>query len=133
MPRGAVPVVVLLRARRSVLLSPLTCRLDGSLLIFLPCFCNLGSEWVVRVGSAEKGLNREENGTNLEGRRPVVCGRQRRLETASSGCTASGLEKKKRRARKTLLFKTSRQIRPSLSTLGWKILVRKRILGGTMG
>lgn len=32
-----------------------------------------------------------------------------------------------------LLFNTSRQMRPSLSTLGWKILVRKRILGGTMG
>jgi hypothetical protein len=32
-----------------------------------------------------------------------------------------------------LLFSTSRQIRPSLSTFGWKILVRKRILGGVMG
>lgn len=31
------------------------------------------------------------------------------------------------------LFRTSRQMRPSLSTLGWKILVRKRILGGVMG
>lgn len=31
------------------------------------------------------------------------------------------------------LFRTSRQMRPSLSTLGWNILVRKRILGGVMG
>lgn len=32
-----------------------------------------------------------------------------------------------------ILFRTSRQIRPSLSTFGWKILVRKRILGGAIG
>lgn len=32
-----------------------------------------------------------------------------------------------------VLFNTSRQMRPSLSTLGWKILVRKRILGGVIG
>lgn len=39
----------------------------------------------------------------------------------------------KRGADANVLFRTSRQMRPSLSTLGWKILVRKRILGGTMG
>jgi hypothetical protein len=33
----------------------------------------------------------------------------------------------------SLLFRTSKQIRPSLSMLGWYILVRKRILGGVMG
>lgn len=32
-----------------------------------------------------------------------------------------------------LLFRTSRQMRPSLSTLGWKILVRNLIFGGVMG
>lgn len=32
-----------------------------------------------------------------------------------------------------LSFKISRQIRPSLSTFGWYILVRKRSLGGVMG
>lgn len=39
----------------------------------------------------------------------------------------------KERVQYVILFKTSRQIRPSLSTLGWKILVKKRILGGVMG
>lgn len=32
-----------------------------------------------------------------------------------------------------LLFKTSKQIRPRRSMLGWQILVRKRILGGVIG
>lgn len=32
-----------------------------------------------------------------------------------------------------VLLRTSRQIRPSLSMLGWYILVRKRILGGVIG
>ena len=31
------------------------------------------------------------------------------------------------------LFSTSKQMRPNLSTFGWKILVRKRILGGAIG
>lgn len=32
-----------------------------------------------------------------------------------------------------LLFKTSKQMRPRRSMLGWQILVRKRILGGVIG
>ena len=32
-----------------------------------------------------------------------------------------------------LLLRTSRQMRPSLSTFGWNILVKNRILGGVIG
>jgi len=107
-----------------VLLGPLLGRGDGRLLILFPALGDVGGEGVVGVGGAEQGLDGEEDGPDLQRGGPVVC---RRL--CQYACPVFVRETERRDA----LFRTSRQMRPSLSTLGWKIFVRKRILGGVMG
>lgn len=64
-----------------------------------------------------------------------------RVESYESGGLETNYLKKKtwldirnlRMNRSVLLFKTSKQMRPRRSMLGWQILVRKRILGGVIG
>lgn len=106
---------------------PLLGRGNRCLFVLLPALGYVGSKRVVGVGGTQEGLNGEENGSDLERGRPVVCrGRGDSLSGVRSHATVKGFMGYS-------LLRTSRQIRPSLSTLGWKIFVRKRILGGVMG
>lgn len=57
----------------SVLLRPLLGRGDGFALVFLPRLRNIVCERIVGVWSAKESLNGQENGADLEGRRPVAC------------------------------------------------------------
>jgi len=45
---------------------------DSACVIFLPSSCNIGSQWVVWVRGTEECLDRKENGSDLEGWRPVA-------------------------------------------------------------
>lgn len=150
---------LLRRSGCGVLLGPLAGGRDGGLLVLLPGLGDLGSERVIGVGRTEERLDGEEDGADLEGGGPVVCSGAQSLVSrcffissrlfvfgrfSPTGlllynfigilCVYMGRKGgAKRGADANVLFRTSRQMRPSLSTLGWKILVRKRILGGTMG
>lgn len=86
-------------------LRPFARRRNGSVLVFLPALSDVVCERVIWVWSTEKGLDREEDGANLESRGPVAY-------------SSLGSAQKKLRLF-VLLFRTSRQIRPSLSILGW--------------
>ena len=55
-----------------ILLSPLLGSRDGLCLIFFPSLRDIVGEWVIGVWDAEESLNREENGADLERRRPVA-------------------------------------------------------------
>lgn len=106
-------VLLLWLLRGGIFLRPLTSGFDGSFLVFLPGFGDFGSERIVGVGGAEEGLDGEEDGADLKSRGPVVYGKEVGLDLLSSLETdEQGQEGK------SLLFSTSRQMRPSLSTLG---------------
>lgn len=49
-----------------MLLCPLLRRLYCCRLILLPCLCDIVGQWVVGVGSAEQGLDGEEDGADLK-------------------------------------------------------------------
>jgi hypothetical protein len=55
-----------------ILLCPLLGRLDGLCLVLLPRLRDIVGERVVRVRGTKQSLDGEENGTDLEGRRPVA-------------------------------------------------------------
>lgn len=65
-------VLLLLLLWGGVFLRPLASGFDGGLFVFFPGFGDFGGERVVGVGGAEEGLNGEEDGTDLKGRRPVI-------------------------------------------------------------
>lgn len=52
--------------------SPLLGRLDGRGLVILPALGNVVGERVIGIGSAEEGLDREEDSADLESGGPVV-------------------------------------------------------------
>ena len=109
-------------SRFRILGSPFLGGCNSGLLILLPALGDICSERVIRVRSTEEGLDRQEDSSDLKSGRPVICsvcelGRSRHVCILI--CNP--------------LLRTSRQIRPSLSTFGWKILVRNRILGGVIG
>lgn len=68
-------VHLLLLGVDGVLLCPLPGRLDGGLLVLLPRLGDVGSQGVVWVRGAEEGLDGEEDRSDLQGWRPVVCPR----------------------------------------------------------
>lgn len=53
-------------------LSPLAGSGNGSVLVFLPALGDVVGERIVGVGGTEERLNREKDGTDLEGGRPVA-------------------------------------------------------------
>jgi hypothetical protein len=55
-----------------ILLRPFLGRGDGLGLVFLPCLGDIVRKRIVWVRRAEEGLDGEEDGTDLEGRRPVA-------------------------------------------------------------
>jgi hypothetical protein len=87
-----------------ILLCPFLSRGDGLGLVFFPCLGDIVGERVVWVWRAEESLDGEEDGADLEGRRPVayLVSRARQATTEADS-----------------LLRTSRQMRPSLSMLGW--------------
>ena len=105
-----------------MLLSPLSRGLYRGGLIILPRLGDIGRQRIVWVGGTEESLDGQQDRADLEGGGPVIC----HLVSISLLDYRFSLSH-------SVLFRTSKQIRPSLSTLGWKILVRKRILGGVMG
>lgn len=59
-------------SRLGVLDCPLLGRRNSSLLVLFPALGDVGSQRVVGVGSAEEGLDGEEDGSDLQSGRPVV-------------------------------------------------------------
>jgi hypothetical protein len=53
---------------------PLPRRRDGGGLVLLPALGDIGGERVVGVGGTEEGLDREEDGADLQSWRPVAFG-----------------------------------------------------------
>lgn len=100
--------VARLRGPRSglrILLCPFPCCGNSLRLVLFPCLSYVVGKRIVWVRCAEQGLNREEDRPDLKSRRPVAWKGQNRW------CAV-------RRVR-CLLLRTSRQMRPSLSMLGW--------------
>lgn len=56
-----------------IFLCPLSCRCYGCHLVFFPALSNIGGKGVIGVGSTEEGLDGEQNRSDLQRRRPVVC------------------------------------------------------------
>lgn len=56
----------------SVLLCPFPCCSNSLCLVFLPCLRNVVGERIIWVRGAEQSLDREENSSDLEGRRPIA-------------------------------------------------------------
>lgn len=56
-----------------ILLGPLFRRRNGSGFVVFPALRNVGSERIIGVGSAEKGLDGKQDRPNLQRRRPVIC------------------------------------------------------------
>ena len=80
--------------------------LNSSRLILLPPLRNIVREWVIRVRCTKERLNREEYSADLESRRPICYDN---ISIHIRSCAPSF----------DSLLSTSRQIRPSLSILGW--------------
>jgi hypothetical protein len=85
--------------------SPLLGRLDGRGLVILPALGNVVGKRVIGIGSAEEGLNREEDSADLKSGGPVVC-----ITTLDMSTDAI--------SRGFLLLRTSKQMRPRRSMLG---------------
>lgn len=60
------------RSRLGVLLGPFSGSLDGSVLILFPSLSDIVRKRVVGVGCSKQSLNGEQDGTDLQGRRPVA-------------------------------------------------------------
>lgn len=65
-------VTISLPSRLSILLGPLPCSLNSSILVLFPSLGDIVGERVVGVGCTEQSLNGEQDGTNLQSRRPVA-------------------------------------------------------------
>lgn len=59
-------------SRLGILGCPFLGRGNRGLFVLLPALCDVGSKRVVGVGRAEKGLDGQQNCSNLQGRGPVV-------------------------------------------------------------
>lgn len=94
------------RSSHRVGASPLLGGLNGRGLVILPALGNIVGERVVGIGSTEEGLDREEDGADLKRGGPVVYIDVLALNISYS---LAGV----------LLFRTSKQIRPRRSMLGW--------------
>jgi len=55
-----------------ILCCPVTSSLDCSVLVLLPALCNIVGERIVGIRCAKKGLDGEEDSSDLEGGRPVA-------------------------------------------------------------
>lgn len=89
-----------------ILLRPLLGGIDSLCLVFLPRLGDIVGKGIVGVGSTKESLNGEEDGTNLQCGGPVACPCQHTYQPTPN-------------AEGRVLFKTSRQIRPSRSMFGW--------------
>jgi hypothetical protein len=86
--------------------SPLLGGLNGRGLVILPALGNVVGERVVGIGSTEEGLDREEDSADLESGGPVVY-----VDVLVMNISNLFTD--------FLLFRTSKQIRPRRSMLGW--------------
>lgn len=64
----------LLALRYGVLAGPLLRSRNRAVLVLLPVLGHVGGQGVVGVGGTQQGLDRQQNGSDLQGGRPVVCG-----------------------------------------------------------
>lgn len=65
-------MAISLPSRLSILLGPLSCGLNGGILILFPSLGNIVGERVIGVGCTEQGLNGEKDSTDLQSRRPIA-------------------------------------------------------------
>lgn len=90
---------------------PLSSSRNSSWLILLPSLRHLWCKRIIGVRRAEESLDREEDGSDLEGWGPVayeIISLVLDFRIIKSGYGVSAI-----------LLSTSRQIRPSLSMFGW--------------
>ena len=132
----------LLSSLIGILDSPLSCLLYGSIGISLPEVSDLLVQGVVKIGCRKEGLDREENRSDLECGTPLIL-----QDIKTDSACKYAIKDIRSFACKYLVLKRffemfSKITRddwfqvlnlPSLSILGWKILVLKRTLGGTIG
>ena len=55
-----------------IFLCPLPANPLSILLVLLVMFCNIGGERVIWIWGAKQGLYRQQNGSDLKGRRPFI-------------------------------------------------------------
>ncbi len=93
-----------------VRLGPLLGVPDGLGLVDLPQLCDVVGQGVVGVGGGQEGLDGQQHRADLQGGAPLVWNERRKEDDYAPRAAFFWLK---------VPFRISRQIRPSLSMLGW--------------